>query len=91
MDGPDFLTATALPYVIDSFVYRGQVPLQDILDTDDYVSGMYFQQRRQTGSHERTSFRRASQSSTSPADPAARQSSRDEFVGLNPSLAGVDM
>ncbi len=49
MDGPDFLTATALPYVFDSFVYRGQVPLQEVLDADDYVSGTFFQQRLQTG------------------------------------------
>jgi len=49
MDSPDFLTANALPYVLDNFVYRGQVPLEEILNADDYLSGTYFQQRLQTG------------------------------------------
>ncbi len=42
MDGPDFITANGLPYVIDSFTYRGQVPLQTVLDADDFVSGTFF-------------------------------------------------
>jgi murein DD-endopeptidase MepM/ murein hydrolase activator NlpD len=49
MDSPDFVTANPLPYVFDSFVYRGQVPLQEILNADDFVSGTFFQQRLQTG------------------------------------------
>ena len=49
MDSPDFVTANPLPYVFDSFVYRGQVPLQEILDADNFVSGTFFQQRLQTG------------------------------------------
>ncbi|HEY1989614.1 MAG TPA: M23 family metallopeptidase [Acidimicrobiales bacterium] len=49
MDSPDFVTANPLPYVFDNFVYRGQVPLQEILDADNFVSGTFFQQRLQTG------------------------------------------
>lgn len=49
MDSPDFLTANPLPYVFDSFVYRGQVPLQEVLNADDFLSGTFFQQRLQIG------------------------------------------
>ena len=49
MDGPSFLTANGLPYVFDDFVYRGQVPLQKVLDADDYISGTYFGEHLETG------------------------------------------
>jgi murein DD-endopeptidase MepM/ murein hydrolase activator NlpD len=42
MDGPNILTANGLPYVFDSFTYRGLVPLQSILDADDFLTGTYF-------------------------------------------------
>jgi hypothetical protein len=42
MDGPNILTANGLPYVFDSFTYRGQVPLQSILDADNYLTGTFF-------------------------------------------------
>ena len=44
MDGPSLLYATSLPYVIDRFVYRGQVEPQQIIDTDDFISGSFSQQ-----------------------------------------------
>ena len=49
MNGPNFLDADGLPYVIDSFVYRGLVPLQKVLDADNYISGTYIDERLQTG------------------------------------------
>ncbi|HEX3459965.1 MAG TPA: M23 family metallopeptidase [Acidimicrobiales bacterium] len=49
MDSANFVTANPLPYVFDNFVYRGQVPLQEILNADDFVSGTFFQTRLQTG------------------------------------------
>lgn len=42
MDGPNILTANGLPYVFDRFVYRGQAPLQSVLEADDYLTGTYF-------------------------------------------------
>lgn len=41
MDGPSLFEADALPYVIDRFVYRGQVDPQRIVDADDYLSGNF--------------------------------------------------
>ncbi|MEA2718099.1 MAG: hypothetical protein QOI99_2416, partial [Actinomycetota bacterium] len=49
MDGPNFTAANGLPYEFDNFVYRGQVPLQKVLDADNYVSGTYFDERLATG------------------------------------------
>jgi biotin carboxyl carrier protein len=49
MDGPNILTANGLPYVIDSFTYRGQLPLQQVLNADDYLTGKFFGQRLATG------------------------------------------
>lgn len=49
MDGPNFLAASGLPYVFDRFVYRGKVPLQQVLDADNYISGTYFSERLETG------------------------------------------
>lgn len=42
MDGPNILTANGLPYVFDRFTYRGQVPLQSVLDADDHLTGTFF-------------------------------------------------
>lgn len=42
MDGPNILTANGLPYVIDQFVYRGQVPVQALIEADSYVTGSFF-------------------------------------------------
>jgi hypothetical protein len=49
MDGPNFLTANGLPYVFDRFVYRGQVPLEQVLAADNYLTGTYFSDRLATG------------------------------------------
>lgn len=39
--GPSLLDADGLPYVIDSFTYRGQVDPELVVNADDYVSGTY--------------------------------------------------
>ena len=49
MDGPNILTANGLPYVLDSFTYRGQIPLQQILTSDDFLSGKFFGDKSATG------------------------------------------
>ena len=49
MDGPNILTANGLPYVLDSFTYRGQVPLQQILTSDDFLTGKFFGEKSATG------------------------------------------
>jgi len=49
MDGPNILTANGLPYVFDSFTYRGQVPLQQVLNSDDFLSGNFFGQELAKG------------------------------------------
>lgn len=41
MDGPSLLAADGLPYVFESFVYRGQVPPERILDADDFLTGKF--------------------------------------------------
>jgi murein DD-endopeptidase MepM/ murein hydrolase activator NlpD len=41
MDGPSLLAADGLPYVLESFVYRGQVPPERILDADDFLTGKF--------------------------------------------------
>lgn len=48
MNGPSLLSADSLPYVFDSFEYSGQVPVQELLDADDYVSGRFFQDKLAT-------------------------------------------
>ncbi len=49
MDGPNILTANGLPYVFDSYTYRGQLPLQQVLGADDFLSGNFFDERLATG------------------------------------------
>lgn len=41
MNGPSVLGSDAVPYVIDSFAYDGQVDLQLFLDADDNVTGQF--------------------------------------------------
>ncbi|WP_422656158.1 M23 family metallopeptidase [Mycobacterium marinum] len=42
MDGPSLLEADALPYVLDTFSYQGQVSPATIWDADNYLSGSFF-------------------------------------------------
>ncbi|MGH9095889.1 MAG: M23 family metallopeptidase, partial [Acidimicrobiales bacterium] len=49
MDGPNILTANGLPYVFDSFTYEGQVPLQQVLTADNYLTGNFFSEKLATG------------------------------------------
>ncbi len=42
MNGPSLLEADAVPYVIDSFGYQGQVSSTSIWNADDYLSGSFF-------------------------------------------------
>jgi hypothetical protein len=44
-----FDAANGLAYVLDSFTYRGQVPLQQILNSDDFLSGKFFGDKSATG------------------------------------------
>jgi hypothetical protein len=46
MDGPSALGSNGLPYVIDRFDYDGQMPIQTLLDADDYLSGHNFGEQR---------------------------------------------
>ena len=41
MSGPSVLGSSGIPYVIDSFGYRGQVPLATFLETDDMMTGTF--------------------------------------------------
>ncbi|MEU8779189.1 M23 family metallopeptidase [Streptomyces sp. NPDC048606] len=45
MNAPSLLEADAVPYVIDRFTYRGQIPYPTWLATDDYLSGTFLQGR----------------------------------------------
>lgn len=49
MNGPSLLEADALPYVIDSFSYEGQVPTKLIQDANLYLSGQYLGDKLPTG------------------------------------------
>jgi biotin carboxyl carrier protein len=42
MNGPSLLEADALPYVLDSFGYQGQVSAATLWNSDNYLSGSYF-------------------------------------------------
>ncbi|WP_454561481.1 M23 family metallopeptidase [Mycobacterium haemophilum] len=42
MNGPSLVEADALPYVLDSFGYQGQVAATSIWNADNYLSGTYF-------------------------------------------------
>ncbi|PTR25006.1 hypothetical protein C8K36_107263 [Rhodococcus sp. OK519] len=48
MNGPSLLAADSLPYVFDGFEYSGQVPLEEVVNADDYISGKYFQDKLAT-------------------------------------------
>lgn len=48
MDGPTLLGSDGLPYVFDDFDYAGQVPVQAIMDADDYLSGTFLQDKLPT-------------------------------------------
>jgi hypothetical protein len=48
MDGPSVLGSNGLPYVIDGFDYEGQVDPQQLVDTDDFLSGDFGQGRLDT-------------------------------------------
>ncbi len=54
MNGPSILEADALPYVLDSFGYRGQVATATIWNADNYLSGSYFGPDRLATSQPRT-------------------------------------
>ncbi|MEZ5372661.1 MAG: M23 family metallopeptidase [Microthrixaceae bacterium] len=41
MDGPSVLGSNGLPFVIDTFDFAGAVEPQQLLDTDDYLSGTF--------------------------------------------------
>jgi hypothetical protein len=45
MNGPHVLGADGLPYVFDEFEYAGQVPVQAIMDADDYLTGTFLQDK----------------------------------------------
>ena len=49
MDGPTLLGSNGLPYVLDSFTYRGQVAPSEIMNADDYLSGGFLQGRLAKG------------------------------------------
>ncbi len=42
MNGPNLVGSDGLPFVIDSFDYAGFIPIQRIIDMDDYASGRFF-------------------------------------------------
>jgi hypothetical protein len=42
MNGPSLLEADAVPYVLDSFSYQGQVSAAALWNSDNYLSGSYF-------------------------------------------------
>lgn len=43
MNGPTLLGSDGLPYVFDEFDYAEQVPVQAIMDADDYLTGNFLQ------------------------------------------------
>jgi hypothetical protein len=45
MDGPSVLGSDAVPYVLDAFAYAGQIAPQALVDTDDNLTGQFFQGR----------------------------------------------
>lgn len=45
MNGPSVLGSDAVPYVIDAFAYDGQIPPQAVVDSDDNLTGQFFQGR----------------------------------------------
>jgi murein DD-endopeptidase MepM/ murein hydrolase activator NlpD len=45
MDGPSVLGSNGLPYVIDRFEYAGQVAVSAFLETDDFLSGAFNEDR----------------------------------------------
>jgi len=49
MDGPSFLSADGLPYVIDGFTYEGQVDPELIIEADDFLSGQFLQGKLPAG------------------------------------------
>ena len=54
MNGPSLLEADAVPYVLDSFGYQGQVATATIWNADNYLSGSYFGPDRLATSQPRT-------------------------------------
>ncbi|WP_237341114.1 M23 family metallopeptidase [Williamsia soli] len=48
MNGPTLLGSDGLPYVFDEFDYAGQVPVQAIMDADDYLTGNFLQDKLPT-------------------------------------------
>ena len=49
MDGPSFLSADGLPYVIDGFTYEGQVDPELIIESDDFLSGQFLEGKLPAG------------------------------------------
>lgn len=44
MNGPNLVGSDGLPYVLGAFDYAGFIPMQRIIDMDDYVTGRFFEQ-----------------------------------------------
>ena len=49
MDGPSFLSADGLPYVIEGFTYEGQVDPELIIESDDFLSGQFLEGKLPAG------------------------------------------
>lgn len=54
MNGPSFLEADGIPYVIDNFDYQGQVSQEAMWDADYYLSGSFFGPARPPHAQPRT-------------------------------------